>query len=144
MVILRFCHMLKTTALRSSRRQEALTDSAGIHRSHYRVGVPRLRGFLSLLVWILLSSLLTSTPAAPADGSITYEPKAGPGQGKHVVFLTGDEEYRGEEGLPMLAKILSQRHGFKCTVLFSLNSDGTINPDAKPACPTPKPSIPRM
>jgi len=28
----------------------------------------------------------------------------------------------------MLAKILSQRHGFKTTVLFSLDPDGTINP----------------
>ena len=28
----------------------------------------------------------------------------------------------------MLAKILSQRHGFKCTVLFSLDADGTIDP----------------
>ena len=46
----------------------------------------------------------------------------------HVVFLTGDEEYRSEEGLPMLAKILSQRHGFKTTVLFSVDPDGTINP----------------
>jgi hypothetical protein len=44
------------------------------------------------------------------------------------VFLAGDEEYRSEEGLPMLAKILSQRHGFKCTVLFSVDPDGTINP----------------
>ena len=59
---------------------------------------------------------------------MTYDAKAGPGKGKHVVFLTGDEEYRGEEGLPMLAKILSQRHGFKCTVLFSVDADGTINP----------------
>jgi hypothetical protein len=44
------------------------------------------------------------------------------------VFLAGDEEYRSEEGLPMLAKILSQRHGFKCTVLFPVDPDGTINP----------------
>jgi hypothetical protein len=51
-----------------------------------------------------------------------------PGNGKHIVFLTGDEEYRSEEGLPMLAKILSQRHGFKCTVLFAVDDDGTINP----------------
>lgn len=29
----------------------------------------------------------------------------------------------------MLAKILSQRHGFTCTVLFSLDSEGSINPD---------------
>jgi hypothetical protein len=66
--------------------------------------------------------------AAPAP-SITYEAGPGPGQGRHLVFLTGDEEYRGEEGLPMLAKILSQRHGFRCTVLFALDPDGTINPD---------------
>jgi hypothetical protein len=61
---------------------------------------------------------------------ITYEPKSGPGQGKHIVFLAGDEEYRSEEGLPMLGKILSQRHGFRCTVLFSMNKsgDGTIDP----------------
>lgn len=29
----------------------------------------------------------------------------------------------------MLAKILSTRHGFKCTVLFSADPDGTINPN---------------
>jgi len=59
---------------------------------------------------------------------ITYQPKSGPGGGRHVVLLAGDEEYRSEEALPMLGKILSQRHGFKCTVLFSVDSDGTINP----------------
>ncbi len=53
----------------------------------------------------------------------------GPGKGKHVVLIAGDEEYRSEEALPMLAGILSQRHGFKCTVLFSVGKDGTINPD---------------
>ena len=53
----------------------------------------------------------------------------GPGKGKHIVFLAGDEEYRSEEGLPMLAKILAVRHGFKCTVLFAINpADGTIDP----------------
>src|SRR3974390_2675154 len=63
-----------------------------------------------------------------ADG-VVYQGKAGAGQGKHVVFLAGDEEYRSEEGLPMLAKILAVRHGFKCTVLFAINpSDGTIDP----------------
>jgi hypothetical protein len=60
---------------------------------------------------------------------ISYEPKPGPGIGKHIVFLAGDEEYRSEEGLPMLAKILSQRHGFKTTVLFSVGADGTIDPN---------------
>jgi hypothetical protein len=82
-----------------------------------------------LLVGPLLVSAGRSGPALQtAATSVTYEAKAGPGKGKHVVFLTGDEEYRGEEGLPMLAKVLSQRHGFKSTVLFSLDADGTINP----------------
>jgi len=66
----------------------------------------------------------------PAAQWVTYEGTDGPGKGKHVVLLSGDEEYRSEEGLPQLGKILSQRHGFKCTVLFSLNpTDGTIDPN---------------
>ncbi len=60
---------------------------------------------------------------------LTFEGKDGPGKGKHVVLLAGDEEYRSEESLPMLAKILSQRLGFTATVLFSVEDDGTINPD---------------
>lgn len=43
---------------------------------------------------------------------------AGP-EAKHVVLVSGDEEYRSEEALPQLAKILSKHHGFKCTVLFA-------------------------
>src|SRR5215467_10870735 len=72
---------------------------------------------------------LSSGIAARAKDWVVYEGKAGPGHGKHIVFLTGDEEYRSEEGLPMLAKILAVRHGFKCTVLFPINpADGTIDP----------------
>src|SRR2546421_8913456 len=60
---------------------------------------------------------------------VVYEGKSGPGRGKHIVFLSGDEEYRSEEGLPMLARILAERHGFKCTALFAINAaDGTITP----------------
>ncbi len=60
---------------------------------------------------------------------VVYEGKDGPGKGKHIVFLSGDEEYRSEEGLPMMARILAERHGFKCTVLFAINkTDGTISP----------------
>jgi hypothetical protein len=54
----------------------------------------------------------------------------GPGHGKHVVLVSGDEEYRSEEMLPQLAKILAKRHGFNCTVLFAIDpKDGTINPN---------------
>ena len=77
--------------------------------------------------------LLVATWLRAADDHIVYE-----GKGKHLVFLTGDEEYRGEEGLPMLAKILSQRHGFKCTVLFSLNAKGEIDPNNQKSLSNPK------
>jgi len=52
---------------------------------------------------------------------VKYEGKEGPGKGKNIVFVSGDEEYRSEEALPMLAQILSQRYGFTCTVLFPID-----------------------
>ena len=58
-----------------------------------------------------------------------YEGGDGPGAGKHVVLLSGDEEYRSEETMPQYGKILAERHGFKCTVLYSLNEDGEIDPE---------------
>jgi len=60
---------------------------------------------------------------------VVYEGKPGPGVGKHIVFVTGDEEYRSEESMPVLAKILAVHHGFKCTVLFAINKiSGEIDP----------------
>jgi type 1 glutamine amidotransferase len=50
---------------------------------------------------------------------------------KHVVLLAGDEEYRSEEMLPQLAQILTKRHGFKCTVVYSLNGKGEIDPEER-------------
>jgi type 1 glutamine amidotransferase len=48
-----------------------------------------------------------------------------------IVLVSGDEEYRSEEGLPQLAKILSTKHGFNCTVLFAQDpaKPGIINPN---------------
>jgi type 1 glutamine amidotransferase len=52
------------------------------------------------------------------------------GAGKRIVLVSGDEEYRSEQALPQLARILSARHGFDCTVLFAVDpNDGTINPE---------------
>ncbi len=62
-------------------------------------------------------------PAA-AEDRLVMEPPAGAGDAKHVVLIAGDEEYRTEETMPMLAKLLSQKHGFRCTVLFSFGPDG--------------------
>ena len=69
------------------------------------------------------------SPIFAGEQSLVLEPKPGTAVGKHIVLLAGDEEYRSEEALPMLAKILSQKHGFKCTVLFSASEDGTITPN---------------
>src|SRR5213076_2411714 len=77
-----------------------------------------------LLPFVLVSAL----PAA--DPWLVIEGGDGPGKGKHVVLISGDEEYRSEETLPQLAKILAREHGFKCTVLFAINpKDGTIDPN---------------
>lgn len=50
--------------------------------------------------------------------------KPGTAIGKRIVLVSGDEEYRSEESCPMLAKILSQKYGFDCVVLFAINPDG--------------------
>jgi len=82
-----------------------------------------------------LSALAASAFAADQSW-ITYEGKEGPGKGKHVVLLAGDEEYRSEEALPMLGKILSQHHGFTCTVLFAINKEsGDIDPNTSDNLP---------
>ncbi len=63
------------------------------------------------------------------DQWITYKAGSGPGKGKRIVFITGDEEYRSEESMPAMARILAQRHGFHCTVLFSVDpKTGEIDP----------------
>ncbi|MEZ5042114.1 MAG: ThuA domain-containing protein [Saprospiraceae bacterium] len=50
---------------------------------------------------------------------------------KHIVLVSGDEEYRSEEALPQLGKILANQHGFNCTVLFAQNpaEKGAIDPN---------------
>jgi len=78
---------------------------------------------------ILSLALLAGARAAAADPWVVYEGGDGPGRGKHVVLVSGDEEYRSEEALPQLGKILATRHGFKCTVLFAIGKDGSIDPN---------------
>ena len=66
----------------------------------------------------------------PAPPAFVLEGRSGPGAGQHIVFVSGDEEYRSEESLPMLARLLAARHGFKCTVLFAINRQtGEIDPN---------------
>ena len=66
--------------------------------------------------------------AATAQQWAVYEGTEGPGVGKHIVLVSGDEEYRSEEALAQLGKILAEHHGFKCTVLFAIGEEGTVEP----------------
>lgn len=79
--------------------------------------------------------LVTALPLSAAPQTLHLEPPPGAASAPHVVLLSGDEEYRSEEALPQLAKILSQRHGFRCTVLFALDADGSINPENRFSLP---------
>jgi hypothetical protein len=60
---------------------------------------------------------------ATANEPLTYDGRSGPGVGKHIVFLAGDNAYRSEESLPALARIMAKHHGFQCTVLFNIDQD---------------------
>jgi len=61
--------------------------------------------------------------------SLEFVGDSGPGAGKHIVFISGDHEYRSEESLPALARLLARHHGFKSTVLFNVDSKtGEIAP----------------
>ncbi len=77
---------------------------------------------------------------APAFGSeaqwVNYPGGEGPGAGRKVVLIAGDEEYRSEEAMPMLGKLLSVRHGFECVVLFSIDPEtGAIDPEEQTNIP---------
>ncbi len=61
-----------------------------------------------------------------------------PGKGKKIVLVSGDDEYRSEESLPMFAKILSEQHGFDCVVLFA------INPETQSVDPNYQSNIPGL
>ncbi len=83
----------------------------------------RFRLGIVLLTWLLAYA------AEPADRLVIHG-KNGPGKGKRIVLVSGDEEYRSEQALPQLARILSQHHGFDSTVLFAIDpGDGAINPN---------------
>jgi hypothetical protein len=80
---------------------------------------------------LLTLALLGSFAIAQAQDylEIAANP-VGAGKGKTIVLVAGDEEYRTEESMPMLAKILAKTHGFNCVVLFSTDEkEGFIDPN---------------
>jgi type 1 glutamine amidotransferase len=87
-----------------------------------------------LVLAILASCCLV--PCHAADAWLTVAGADGPGKGKRVVLVSGDEEYRSEEALTQLAKILATRHGFDCTVLYAIDpATGEISPNTNDNIP---------
>lgn len=120
--------------LLQSRYDTLIPSGRVISRKKGRI-VSALRFVRVCDVW--LSAVLgAGSLAIAADPWVVYDGFDGPGKGKHVVLVSGDEEYRSEEALPQLGKILAKHHGFKCTVLFAIDpNDGTINPNQRDNIP---------
>lgn len=80
--------------------------------------------------------VLAGILASDAQPWLTFEPPPAQDRGKHVVLISGDEEYRSEESLPQLAKILAARRGLRCTVLFAIDpATQTIDPERADSVP---------
>lgn len=84
----------------------------------------------SLVFCFLLCFFTLVACAQNGQTFLQFEGKEGPGKGKHIVLVAGDDEYRSEESMPMLGKILANRYGFKTTVLFPIHPEsGEIVPN---------------
>jgi hypothetical protein len=84
-----------------------------------------------LMALAAVSTAAAQSPSADASNPhlIVYRGDKGPGLGKQIVFLAGDHEYRSEESLPMLARMLAKHYGFTCKVFITTDQKtGFINP----------------
>jgi hypothetical protein len=85
---------------------------------------------LLFLIAVMLNSFWGHGVANADAGPqwLSYIGGEGPGKGRHIVLIAADQEYRSEQSMPMMAKILSTHHGFDCTVLFGVNDEGEVDP----------------
>lgn len=86
--------------------------------------------FLLVSYLIALTLFAGECPVRAAENEqwLTYPGADGPGKGKRVVLIAADQEYRSEQSMPMMARVLSTHHGFDCTVLFAVNDKGEVDP----------------
>jgi type 1 glutamine amidotransferase len=71
---------------------------------------------------------LAMTAAACLSAEASAQAGAKEARAPHVVFVTGDHEYRSEESMPMLGRILHRDFGLRVTVCYALGADGAIDP----------------
>ncbi len=96
-----------------------------------------IRKFVSVVYLCLIGTVTLCCSVVQGDDSWnTYPGREGAGHGKSVVLISGDEEYRSEEALSQLGKILSIRHGFDCVVLYAIDEEsGEIAPNEQENIP---------
>ncbi|MEC5128225.1 ThuA domain-containing protein [Verrucomicrobiales bacterium BCK34] len=75
---------------------------------------------------LILFSILIGAATSVFANPVKYKAAGADAKGKHLVLIASDHEYRSEETLPALARILTKHHGFDCTVLFGLDENGEI------------------
>ncbi len=85
---------------------------------------PMLRTLLALI----FCTPLLAHPVPESPHWLIYPGGDGPGKGRHIVLIAAEQEYRSEQSMPMMAKVLSKHHGFDCTVLFGVNEKGEVDP----------------
>ena len=105
-------------------------------RNGWSPSAPGRFSHVAVLVRLATLVLALAVPAQAEDPWVVYEGAKGPGRGLSVVLVSGDEEYRSEEGLPQLGRILARLHGFECRVLFAIDTEtGLINPNEQTNIP---------
>lgn len=98
-----------------------------------------MRKWIGLIAFALVALavyIFTASTTTANDPWVVYEGEEGPGADQHIVLISADQEYRTEEGLPQLGKILAERHGFTSTVLFPIDPEtGAIDPSSETNVP---------
>ena len=96
-----------------------------------------IRKFVSIVRLCPIAAFVLCLSVVQGDDAWnTYPGREGAGHGKSVVLVSGDEEYRSEEALSQLGKILSTRHGFDCVVLYAIDEEsGEIAPNEQENIP---------
>ena len=100
---------------------------------------------MKLLRLAALAALVSALalPLVAADPPVVLDGKDGPSKGKHIVLISGDQEYRSEEAIPQLAKIcntskataMANWASYRARMMIRSGSSSTIPPIARPTRP---------
>ena len=88
---------------------------------------------MRLLTLLFLAATVLRCQSSPTETTTRVPERAD--DRPYIVFVTGDEEYRSEESMPMLAKLAERELGARTRVLFAVDSAGFVNPNVNDNIP---------